>query len=43
MNTKLSEVENGPRLEPGAALLQDVRTVLLDRMSGPFFRVMPRR
>ncbi len=30
-------------VEPGATLLQDVRTVLLDRMPGLFFRVIPRR
>ena len=40
---ELLGIEIGLRLEPGAALAQDVRTVLLDRMSGLFFRVMPRR
>ena len=36
-------IEIGLRLEPGAALLQDIRPVLLDRMSGLFFRVRPWR
>jgi hypothetical protein len=31
------------RLEPVAALLQDVRTILLDRVPGLFFRVTPWR
>ena len=30
-------VEIGLRVEPGAALLQDVRTVLLNRVAGLFF------
>jgi len=30
-------------VEPGAALAQDVGTVLLDRVAGLFFRVIPRR
>ena len=31
------------RLEPVAALLQDIRTVLFDRVTGLFFRVIPCR
>lgn len=30
-------------VEPGAPLLQNVRAVLLDRVAGLFFRVIPRR
>jgi hypothetical protein len=36
-------VEIGLGVEPGAPLLQDVRAVLLDRVAGLFFRVIPRR
>ena len=36
-------VEIGLGVEPGAPLAQNVRTVLLDRVAGLFFRVIPRR
>ena len=36
-------IEIGLRLEPGPALPQDIRTILLDRVAGLFFRVMPWR
>ena len=36
-------IEVGLGFEPGATLGQDVRAVLLDRVAGLFFRVIPRR
>jgi|OM-RGC.v1.033092521 hypothetical protein len=35
-------VEIGLGVEPCSPLLQDVRTVLFDRVAGLFFRVIPR-
>lgn len=40
---ELRRVEVRLRLEPVAALLQDVRAVLFDRVTGLFFRVIPCR
>jgi hypothetical protein len=42
-NDQALGVEIGLGVEPGASLLRNVWAVLLDRVAGFFFRVIPRR